>query len=68
MSRIEHRDHIRLLERQTVQERGAAYHYLTEIKPDKSIAPFLHGYTADGLPWDPVHALTYSKRKEKTSN
>lgn len=64
MSRVEDLQHIRLLERNMVQSRSSFYTYLQDIKPDKNIAPFLHGYAQDGLPWDPNLALSYSKTKK----
>ena len=58
-SRIKKSKHIRLLEPITVQNRKKLYEYLPTLIPDPSIAPFLHGYSADGCPWDPNRALSY---------
>ncbi len=59
MSRVEMKDHLRLLEPNTVQSRESLYQYLETLKPEPNIAPFLHGYTANNAAWDPNLALTY---------
>ena len=63
MSRVEDHRHIRLLERTSVGPRDSLYTYLDGISPDKHIAPFLSGYSTNGLPWDPDLALSYKKKK-----
>ena len=59
MSRVEMKDHLCLLEPNTVQSRESLYQYLETLKPEPNIAPFLHGYTANNAAWDPNLALTY---------
>ena len=62
MSRVEHSNHLRLLEPETVLHRSSYYEYLMWLKPHKDIAPFQHGYATFGSKWDYKWALTYSKR------
>ena len=60
MSRVAETDHIRLLEPDTIYQRESLYSYLSSIQPQKHIRPFLHGYSEDGLPWNPQQALQFS--------
>ena len=60
MSRVAETDHIRLLEPDTIYQRESLYSYLSSIQPQKHIGPFLHGYSEDGLPWNPQQALQFS--------
>ena len=65
MSRVKKRKHIRLLEPFSVNSREDLYGYLESIRPDKNIAPFMHGYRSFGSKWDPMLALSYSKKNKK---
>ena len=60
MSRVAEMDHIRLLEPDTIYQRESLYSYLSSVQPQKHIGPFLHGYSEDGLPWNPQQALQFS--------
>ena len=62
MSRVTDKNHIRLLEKDTILPRSTLYEYLPSVSPDSNIAPFLHGYSDDGLPWNPSRALSYSRK------
>ena len=60
MSHVKHSDHPHLLEPSSAQPQQSSYSYLPSLWPDKSIAPFLHGYLGNGFPWDPFCALSFS--------
>jgi hypothetical protein len=59
ISRVCFKDHMRLLEPFTVQSREALYGYLETLVPDASIAPFLHGYQENNMPWNPDIAMKF---------
>jgi hypothetical protein len=63
MSRVEHGDHIRLLEPENSEfSRCRLYEYISGVKPDSDIAPFLNGFASFGSKWDWKRALTQPKK------
>jgi len=62
MSRVAETDHIRLLEPDTICQWESLCSCLSSIPPQKHIAPFLHGCSADGLAWNPQQALQFSSK------
>jgi len=62
MSWVAETDHIRLSEPDTICQRESLCSCLSSIPPQKHIAPFLHGYSEDGLPWNPQQALQFSSK------
>ena len=52
MSRFANKNHMRLLEPQSVHPRESFYAYFSDLRPESNIAPFLYGFTDDGSSWD----------------
>ncbi|MGL5936289.1 MAG: DUF1810 family protein, partial [Cetobacterium sp.] len=68
MSRVTHGDHLRLLEPLFTRDRLSLYTYLENIRPNRNIKPFLHGYNTDGTSvWSPEAALSFSTQNPKPS-